>query len=73
MPDPMLIGLVVGGSGLSGVAAYLFGKRRPIPGSAPDTVSTNLRHYHSRWHKDSETGIYACSDCGDRYLDGKPK
>lgn len=66
-------GLIGAGALVSAGIAYWFGSRRTISGDAPDTVSGNLRHYHSRWKKDPDTGIYSCADCGDRYLDGKPK
>lgn len=71
--EPEIIAILAG-SGLFGAAAYLFGRKRvPKPPVEDELIySTELSHQHYRWKK-GEDSIYFCADCGDRYLDGKPK
>lgn len=60
---------IAGGSILSGAAAYRFGKRRVAPAQEDEP---GLPHRHRSWKKDMGTGVYACSECGFRYLHGRP-
>lgn len=69
-----IVGIAAGAIALGGAAFFL--GRRHVPQELPDEdviEATELRHQHTRWKKDIDTGIYSCVECGDRYLDGKPR
>ena len=69
-----IVGIAAGAIVLGSAAFFLGRKRVPQPPIDDDVIeATELRHQHTRWKKDIDTGIYSCIECGDRYLDGKPR